>query len=264
MTAREAFGIPTSYVTGFHPVALAVVDLDLDGHDDVVTANNLGNDVSVFLAMVGGTLEAPISFAAGDDPMGLVVSDLNRSGYPDIAVSNRNEFLGEPDDGTVTVLLQQFDVPWTVGLPGSPDEVQGLVFETAIDLSWDGQIGATHYEVARADDPLFTVATLPCTGSRDIRLRSRGAVTGSRLLLSGPGRERLRLRAGMDRRRLHCPEQLYANSTQRHGIPGHWRKPWTKKESNVSKKLETPPSRHALLIRWSLVRVLVGPFRLKC
>jgi hypothetical protein len=42
---------------------------------------------------------------------------------------------------------------------------------------------------------------------------------------------------------------LYASSTQRHGIPGHWWKPWTKKVGDISKKLETPPSSEALIIR---------------
>ena len=29
---------------------------------------------------------------------------------------------------------------------------------------------------------------------------------------------------------------LYANSTQRHGMPGHWWKPWTKKTGAISRK----------------------------
>ena len=49
---------------------------------------------------------------------------------------------------------------------------------------------------------------------------------------------------------------LYANSTQRHGIAGHWWKPWTKREGNVSKKLETPPPLEALIIRRSWVLVM--------
>lgn len=50
------------------------------------------------------------------------------------------------------------------------------------------------------------------------------------------------------------------NPTQRDGMMlGHWWKPWTKKECNVSKTIETPPSRQALTIRWSQVRVLLGP-----
>jgi Tol biopolymer transport system component len=35
--------------------------------------------------------------------------------------------------------------------------------------------------------------------------------------------------------------ELYANPTQRHGIPGRWWKPWTQKTGDVSKNPETPP-----------------------
>ena len=79
-----AFGPSASFPTGSHPVDVRAADLDLDGRDDVVTANNLGDSVSVFLSLTDGTLQSQGTFAAGLDPSALALADVNKDGFPDI------------------------------------------------------------------------------------------------------------------------------------------------------------------------------------
>ena len=109
------FAPPVSYPTGTHPVGVALADFDLDGDKDVAVANNLSDDVSVYLAQPGGTLSVPQVYAAGPDPMAVVAGDFDKNGYPDLAVGDRNvAFDGSLNDGIVSVLLQQVAVPLEV------------------------------------------------------------------------------------------------------------------------------------------------------
>ncbi|MBP7147715.1 MAG: VCBS repeat-containing protein [Acidobacteria bacterium] len=110
-----AFTAGTSYVTGSHPVDVAVGDFDGDGRGDVVVANNKADNVWFYRAGPAGVLETPQPFAAGLDPMSLALIDANRDGALDIVVGNRNL---DPDgtlaDGSVSTLLQQVAAPLEV------------------------------------------------------------------------------------------------------------------------------------------------------
>jgi len=118
------FAPAVSYLTGTHPVGVAMADLDLDGDKDVVVANNLSDTVSVYLALPGGTLSAAQAFAAGPDPMAIVAADFDKNGYPDLAVGDRNlSAAGDLGDGVVSVLIQQVAAPvevMTTSLPCAP------------------------------------------------------------------------------------------------------------------------------------------------
>lgn len=104
-----------AYPTGTHPVGVVLADLDLDGDQDVAVANNLSDDVSVYLAQPGGVLSAQEVFPAGPDPMALVAGDFDKDGYPDLAVADRNLLaIGDLGDGILSVLLQQITAPLEV------------------------------------------------------------------------------------------------------------------------------------------------------
>jgi hypothetical protein len=122
------FAPTAAYLTGTHPVGVALADLDLDGGLDVVVANNLSDNVSVYLALPGGTLSAPQAFAAGPSPMSVVAGDFDKNGYPDIAVGDRNLSGGNLGDGIVSVLIQQVSVPLEVVTTVLPCAPPGLPY----------------------------------------------------------------------------------------------------------------------------------------
>ncbi|MGB5742033.1 MAG: VCBS repeat-containing protein, partial [Sedimenticolaceae bacterium] len=105
---QENFDAPVSerlLSTGdtVHPKDLALVDLDLDGDLDVITAN-WGNDtVSVLRNAGDGSFLTPMAFAAGYRPEAVHVTKLDRDERPDIAVGNGS--------GAVTIMLNRSVVP---------------------------------------------------------------------------------------------------------------------------------------------------------
>ena len=86
------------------PTGIAIADLNLDGHGDVVTADggtalSSGADAVTVLPGAGsGTLGTAEQFPVDSLPQGIVVADFNGDGKPDIATANEGA-------GTVSVLL---------------------------------------------------------------------------------------------------------------------------------------------------------------
>ncbi len=83
---------------------LAIADMNLDGQNDVVTADggtdlSAGSDeVSVLPGAGSGTVGTAASFPVGSEPNGIVVADFNNDGRPDVATANEGA-------GTVSILL---------------------------------------------------------------------------------------------------------------------------------------------------------------
>ena len=107
------FRSPVSYTGGLDPEALAIADLNGDGHPDVVTANSFGNDVSVFLGNGAGTLRHAHEVTVGKAPATVATADLNGDGMLDIATTNGGlaEGQGEAILGSndISVLLGRGD-----------------------------------------------------------------------------------------------------------------------------------------------------------
>ena len=74
---------------GLGSESVVTADVDLDGHLDIVVANNESGDVSVLWGRGDGTFEDPQNFVTGDasGPHGLQVADMTSDGLPDIIVS---------------------------------------------------------------------------------------------------------------------------------------------------------------------------------
>ena len=83
----------------------SVADLDGDTAPDLVTANYLGDDVSVLLGNGNGTLQLAGAFVVGGSPWSVAVADLDGDTFPDIVTGQ----LGDE----VTVLLNLREDPDT-------------------------------------------------------------------------------------------------------------------------------------------------------
>ena len=86
---QDAFQTSQTFVTGtLTPGAVAITDLNGDGLPDMIVANELGNDVLVYLGLAGGLFGAPQRYDVGFDPVGITVGDLNGDGVADLAIPN--------------------------------------------------------------------------------------------------------------------------------------------------------------------------------
>ena len=116
------FAAPLAFSTQhFYLLSVAVVDLNRDGHPDLVTATgdrppsrSISNNVSVLFGRGDGTFAAAQAFVVGDVPTSIAVADLDGDGKSDLVVANLSS--------DVLVLLGKgngtFAVPQTLPIDG--------------------------------------------------------------------------------------------------------------------------------------------------
>ena len=89
-----SFAAKLDYTTGTQPNIMIARDVDEDGKADMVTANNVSGDISVFRnTSATGTIDASsfaakVDFTAGTQPREVAVGDIDGDAQPDIVVGN--------------------------------------------------------------------------------------------------------------------------------------------------------------------------------
>ena len=81
---------PIAIGTGTTPNSVVVADFNGDGVDDIATANNTSNNVSVLLGSTNedGSFQSPIFTAVGTAPVSLAAADVNGDNIQDLITAN--------------------------------------------------------------------------------------------------------------------------------------------------------------------------------
>src|SRR5262249_993612 len=129
------FGPQERFGTGPAPASVAVGDLDMDGHADLVVADSgtpndpAPDNVSVLLGIGDGSSKPQPLYPVGDAPARVVIADFNEDGKKDVATTNLED---------VSILLGRGD-----GSFGSQAAYQAGAWPSSIaagDLNGDGHL----------------------------------------------------------------------------------------------------------------------------
>jgi len=83
-----SFATAVNYGVGIGPRMAAVGDFNGDGNQDLATANDNANNVSVLLGNGAGSFGSATNFGAGSTPYSVAVGDFNGDGKQDLVVAN--------------------------------------------------------------------------------------------------------------------------------------------------------------------------------
>jgi hypothetical protein len=131
-TAPGIFLSAASIQTDPTPLALAAVDLDLDGHLDLAVVVD-GRSVVIHFGDGTGAFGPAQRFGAGVEPIGIAPVDFNQDGLPDLAVLDRPM-------RAVSLLINLL-----------PKASRLVLSAEGGALSWIGLEGALAYDVVRGD-----------------------------------------------------------------------------------------------------------------
>jgi len=83
----QAFDQQINISVGVHPVSVTIGDADNDGYNDIITANQISNDIS-FLRWNGNNFDSPITTFAGFKPTKVVIADADNDGKNEVVTAN--------------------------------------------------------------------------------------------------------------------------------------------------------------------------------
>lgn len=161
------------YTVGANPVDIKVVDFDLDGQLDIITANREGNSVSVLLLNTDESVKTSTDFAVSESntlnsPNSIALADFDNDGQVDIVTAN-------VESSSVSVLFNN---------GGTIEAITTFVVNNAPtsmvvgDLNQDGLL-----DLVAANEENNTLSILLNTGtapSRDLTFSSGLLATGTR------------------------------------------------------------------------------------
>ena len=215
-TGDGTFTAAASPATGSAPSSVAVGDFNGDGRQDLATANNGADSVSVLLgngagSTGDGTFTAAVSPATGSAPSSVAVGDFNGDGRQDLATANNGadsvsvllgNGAGSTGDGTFTAAASPAtgSAPYSVAVgdfngDGRQDLATANGGADSVSVLLGNGAGST-------GDGTFTAAVSPATGSapysvavgdfnadgrQDLATANVGAGTVSVLLGNGTG-----------------------------------------------------------------------------
>jgi hypothetical protein len=150
---------PVVYPAGNGTNALAVGDLDADGHLDVAVANDVDGTIGVFHNTGNGTFGAQVPYDIGPTTSsvngggmaGVVAADFDGDGRLDLATARTFE-----RDSTIEVLLNAGDGTFRAAVPsaGAPDSPEAIA---AADFDGDG-----HADLAITGQKSITILLSQC------------------------------------------------------------------------------------------------------
>jgi hypothetical protein len=131
-----------SYSLGYNALNLSVGDFNGDGYEDIVTANNSKNTITILYGAMYGQFNFSPAFLIGTNSFNIRVCDLNNDGKADIITSN-------PGDSTISILYN--------GTPFSPIALPATIIDsTSFKASWNPVSQVSNYYLDVATDSSFT------------------------------------------------------------------------------------------------------------
>ncbi len=83
-TASTSFTTPSGGYTRY----ITSADFNNDAHTDLLIANGIGNDISIFLGNGSGTFSAYNTYTVGANPVAASIADFNNDAHSDLAIAN--------------------------------------------------------------------------------------------------------------------------------------------------------------------------------
>lgn len=127
--AQVSFTLATNYAAGSMPSSVVVADANGDGNPDLISANEIGNILTVLTNSGNGVFAFNATYTS-HTPESVISVDVNGDGSPDLVFANYNR-------GTLSVLTNNgsgiFGSNATLLVNGGPDSV------VAADINGDGK-----------------------------------------------------------------------------------------------------------------------------
>jgi len=172
-TTATSFEDSVQLTAGLASQAVVIADVDLDGNQDLVVANNESDDVSILYGLGDGTFDAPVNIVTRTGPAAVQVAEMTGDPLPDIVVAHdtasevltlkqgpaRVFELGTAvvtDDGPTGLVLADFDGD------GARDAATANFFSSDGTVSYLRGLGngdfaeAVNYLTVPPDSELFT------------------------------------------------------------------------------------------------------------